>query len=56
MQAEFPIGDMAKMHDISRQTLTYYDRIGLFKPHRVDTNGYRYYHANQIPLLREICS
>lgn len=27
----------------------------MFQPHLVDSNGYRYYHPNQIPLLREIC-
>ena len=43
------------MHGISRQTLIYYDKIGLFSPAFVDKKGMRYYNASQIPLLREIC-
>ena len=47
---------MAQIHDISRQTLIYYDKIDLFKPEIIDEkNGYRYYSTLQIPLLREIC-
>jgi DNA-binding transcriptional MerR regulator len=49
------IGEMAKIHCISRQTLIYYDKIGLFKPIYTDENSYRYYSLNQIPSLREIC-
>lgn len=49
------ISEMAQIHDISRQTLIYYDKIGLFRPESVDENGYRYYNSMQIPLLREIC-
>lgn len=50
------ISEMAQIHDITRQTLIYYDKIGLFKPAITDNeNGYRYYSTLQIPLLREIC-
>jgi DNA-binding transcriptional MerR regulator len=49
------ISEMAAIHNISRQTLIYYNKIGLFKPVHIDENGYRYYSAEQIPLLREIC-
>lgn len=49
------ISEMAQIHGISRQTLIYYDRIGLFCPEFVDDNGYRYYNSLQIPLLKEIC-
>lgn len=52
----FSITEMAEMHNISRQTLIYYDKIGLFKPDHIDAkNSYRYYSAHQIPKLREIC-
>lgn len=41
-------GEMAKMHDISKQTLIYYDTIGLFKPSEKDNEtGYRYYRIEQ---------
>lgn len=46
---------MAKIHNVSRQALIYYDKINLFKPIMVDENGYRHYSFNQIPFLREIC-
>jgi DNA-binding transcriptional MerR regulator len=46
---------MAKLHGITRQTLIYYDEIGLFKPALVRENGYRCYDKHQIPYLREIC-
>ena len=36
------ISDMAKLHNISRQTLIHYDKIGLFKPMHTDENGYRH--------------
>lgn len=49
------IGAMAGIHNISRQTLIYYDKIGLFKPAYLDLHGYRFYNPSQIPLLREIC-
>lgn len=49
------ISKMAKLHHLSRQTLIHYDKIGLFKPILVDKNGYRYYSAGQIPILKEIC-
>ena len=49
------ISEMAGIHKISRQTLIYYDKIGLFKPDIVEDNGYRYYSPTQIPKLREIC-
>ncbi len=51
-QAELvPISTFSKMAEISRQTLIYYDRIGLFKPALVDDNGYRYYHFNQLDAI-----
>ncbi len=52
---EFSIGKMAELHGISRQTLIYYDKIGLFRPTRVDESGARYYDSAQMPFLREIC-
>ena len=37
------VSQMAKLHHISRQTLIYYDHIGLFRPQITDDKGYRYY-------------
>ncbi len=41
-------GEMARLRSISKQTLIYYDRIGLFKPNEIDPEtGYRYYSIDQ---------
>lgn len=55
MSTYISISEMAKLHGITKQTLIHYDNIDLFKPAKVDTNGYRYYCKHQIPYLREIC-
>ncbi len=55
MNEYLQISVMARIHNISRQTLIYYDKVDLFKPHHIDENGYRYYSVYQIPFLREIC-
>lgn len=49
------ISEMARLHSISRQTLIFYDKENLFKPHHTDENGFRIYSSLQIPRLREIC-
>lgn len=54
MEGMYTVSEMASIFDISRQTLIYYDRIGLFKPAAVNEKGYRYYAPTQIPLLRLI--
>lgn len=42
------ISEFAKMFDVSRQTLIYYDQVGLFKPYYRDPDtNYRYYTYNQ---------
>lgn len=47
----FTISDFAKLMGISRQTLIYYDHIGLFKPAAVLNNGYRLYARSQINVI-----
>lgn len=48
----YSIGEVAKLNNISIQTLRYYDKIGLFKPVSVDsTSNYRYYHEKQFFYL-----
>ncbi|WP_432664063.1 MerR family transcriptional regulator [Wukongibacter baidiensis] len=52
---KFSIGEMAKMHNISTQTLRYYDKIGLLKPKKIDKNNkYRYYSIDQFEKLQTI--
>ena len=56
----FSIGQFAKLHEINKKTLMWYDEIGLLKPAVVKENGYRYYTYNQsfvleiILMLREL--
>ena len=55
MKDLFSIGEVSKYQNISKQTLIYYDKIGLFCPAYVDPNtGYRYYSAVQIDYLDTI--
>jgi DNA-binding transcriptional MerR regulator len=45
-------GEMAKLHNVSKQTLIYYDKIGLFHPNEIiDETGYRYYSLEQFEDL-----
>lgn len=45
----YSIGEVAKLANISVQTLRYYDKIGLFKPAYTDPNtNYRYYRDSQL--------
>ena len=51
----FSIGELAKYQNSSKQTLIFYDKIGLFRPAWVDPdNGYRYYSAAQLDFLDTI--
>ncbi len=52
LKTKFTVGEMAKIHNVSAQTLRYYDKIGLLKPEYVDkNNSYRYYGIDQFALL-----
>lgn len=50
----------ARLHDINKRTLHYYDSINLFSPQYRDENNYRYYDATQsitfeyIRMLKEL--
>ncbi len=48
------ISDFAKMSGLSRQTLIYYDKIGLFSPAVVADNKYRMYSRGQIETISAI--
>ncbi|WP_405158537.1 MerR family transcriptional regulator [Paenibacillus sp. FSL H8-0283] len=41
----------SKLSDVTRKTLIYYDRIGLFKPAFVADNGYRFYSRSQLDTI-----
>lgn len=50
----------AKLHEVNKRTLHYYDEIGLFRPLTKSDNGYRYYDISQsidfeyIRMLKEL--
>lgn len=49
------INEVAQMHKLTKRTLLYYERIGIFKPNYVDEEtGYRYYSYDQFPYLKQI--
>lgn len=55
MELKFTIGEVAKLHGLSKQTLIFYDKTDLFKPKIVDeNNNYRYYTAEQLEVLDSI--
>ena len=55
MKDMFSAGELAKYQNISKQTLIFYDKIGLFRPAFTDpNNGYRYYSAEQLDYLDTI--
>ncbi|KPN15244.1 MerR family transcriptional regulator [Bacillus australimaris] len=47
VQKTFFTGEFAKLFDVKKDTLLYYDKIDLFKPAGVHENGYRYYTLEQ---------
>lgn len=51
---EYTIQKLATLAGVSPRTLRYYDEIGLLKPARVSSNGYRIYGQEQVDLLQQI--
>ncbi len=49
------IGRLAKKHGLSRSTLLYYERIGLFCPSEYTKGEYRHYNAKDDARLARIC-
>ncbi|WP_434301855.1 MerR family transcriptional regulator [Clostridium botulinum] len=47
----FTTGEFAKRFGVKKDTLFYYDRIGLFKPAGISDNGYRYYTIPQFDIF-----
>ena len=48
------VGKLAKMFNLSRTTLLYYDSIGLLKPSERSESGYRLYDKTDMERLRQI--
>jgi len=51
---QYTIKKMAELSGISSRTLRYYDEIGLLKPARINSSGYRIYTEKEIDKLQQI--
>lgn len=51
----YKMSDVAKLHNITKKTLRYYEKINLFTPDHVGgINNYKYYTRNNFPILKQI--
>ncbi len=51
---EYTVQKLAGMAGISSRTLRYYDEIGLLKPARINSSGYRIYGRQEVDRLQQI--
>jgi DNA-binding transcriptional MerR regulator len=51
---DWSIQDIARLSGTTSRTLRHYDDIGLLKPSRVGSNGYRYYDEDALARLQRI--
>jgi len=51
---EYTVQKLAEISGVSGRTLRYYDQIGLLKPARINSSGYRIYGEKEVDLLQQI--
>ena len=51
---EYTIQKLALLAGVSTRTLRYYDEIGLLKPARINSSGYRLYGQKEVDVLQQI--
>lgn len=51
---EYTVQKLAKLAGISARTLRYYDEIGILKPARINSSGYRIYGQKEVDRLQQI--
>ncbi|KUO59421.1 MAG: MerR family transcriptional regulator [Gracilibacter sp. BRH_c7a] len=51
---EYTIQRLSRLARISTRTLRYYDEIGILKPARINSSGYRVYGKNEVDRLQQI--
>lgn len=51
---EYTVQKLSKLAGVSTRTLRYYDEIGLLKPARINSSGYRIYGQNEVDRLQQI--
>ncbi|MBP1924293.1 DNA-binding transcriptional MerR regulator [Sedimentibacter acidaminivorans] len=51
---EYTVKKLGNLAGVSTRTLRYYDEIGILKPARINSSGYRIYEENEIDRLQQI--
>ncbi|KXZ39224.1 DNA-binding transcriptional regulator, MerR family [Alkalithermobacter thermoalcaliphilus JW-YL-7 = DSM 7308] len=51
---EYTVKKLANLAGISTRTLRYYDEIGILKPARINSSGYRVYSQKEVDRLQQI--
>jgi len=51
---DWSIQDIARLAGTTSRTLRHYDDVGIVKPSRIGTNGYRYYDADALVRLQRV--
>ena len=51
---EYTVQKLGKLAGISTRTLRYYDEIGILKPARINSSGYRIYGQREVDRLQQI--
>ncbi|NMA82866.1 MAG: MerR family transcriptional regulator [Epulopiscium sp.] len=51
---EYTVQKLAEIAGISTRTLRYYDEIGILKPARINSSGYRIYSSKEVDRLQQI--
>lgn len=54
MGMEYTVQQLAELAGVSARTLRYYDDIGLLKPARISSSGYRIYGTDEVDQLQQI--
>ncbi len=50
---EYTVQRLASLAGISSRTLRYYDEIGILKPARINSSGYRIYGQKEVDRLQQ---
>lgn len=51
---EYTVQKLGRLAGISTRTLRYYDEIGILKPARINSSGYRIYGQTEVERLQQI--
>ncbi|OOM78745.1 HTH-type transcriptional activator mta [Clostridium puniceum] len=51
---EYTVQKLGKLASVSTRTLRYYDEIGILKPARINSSGYRIYGSKEVNKLQQI--